>query len=418
MDVAASAAVNADGRLEPVEHLETKCLALREQWPAVRTIVVAAGQTAVPAVEGLRIVKLADLDEALKEFGLDLERLPSPSVDELEKRLTALEVEEREQHSSSQWLARAIDAWEIGKRLRTERNSKWPRAQILAGLMASHAGDQELAVSMLDSADDTLIRKLPLRARKQLVLASCTIDRQPERALAAATAALELATALEDEDHEELFGLASGTLGRVLMHRGDLEAAEPTLRAAYEHHRRVAPHEACRSACYLACCLRLMGRSEAAVELASLALAEAQSLQDQFDAAKTTIAFARLERGRALEALGRYAEAAVELEQVVAINRSAESYPRLGAERSLASVFRAASKLDEARAHLVVCKRVARGDAPLTLRKVGAVAAAEELRSAHRAGRPTMLPHRDLQDAWDACFGDAKVDDVLRTWIY
>lgn len=416
--VAASARIDENGRLRPIEHLQAKCHALRARWPDVHTVVVAVDQPE-ESIDGLAIVRAPDLEQAIPLFGMDLLALPPLGIEDLVTRLTVLEREERQHQASRRWLSLSAEAWSIGERLRAEGSPRWVEAQIGAGLMASHAGDQELAAALLEAIAPDEIPRAMLRAHRLVALASCNIDRNPFRAREAAAEALSILDGMKDDDPREMLGKATGTYGRVLMHLGDFATAEPLLRKAYEHHggdRGGA--EAHRSACYLACCLRLQGKAEQALTVATSALHGAEAAQLRTATAKSTISYASLERGRALQSLGRVDEAAFALENVVAVHASVASYPRLGGHRSLASVHRAAGRLDQAREHLDVCRHVARSADPLTLRRVGAVAAAEELRAAECEVRPTLLPRHDLEDAWKACFGDADVDHVLRTWVY
>ncbi len=416
--VAATAAVDADGTLKPVHQLNAKCWALREQWPQVTRVVVATEQGPVPDLDGLTIVRAKSLRDALPHFGVEVHKLPRPTAGELKARLGQIEQEEERHQSSSRWFSLATEAWEIGRRLASLNDSRVSEARVLAALLASHAGENETAVRRLREISDADCNPSIL-ARKYVFLGSCSIDGAPKEAIAHAQRGLAEAQALTYADHKVgLLGRAHGTLGRAYMAAGRWAEAERHLRLGLEHHEDHAPGEAARSACYVSCCLRMAGRAEDALGFADDALSLAGEHADGSDSARTSVAYARLERGRALEALGRLDEAVADLSRVVEANVDEESYPALGGRRSLVSTLREAGRVDEAREMLLICERVARGTASLTLRKVGAVAAAEELRTARRAGEGTLLPSSDLEAAWRECFADASANDVLRTWVY
>ncbi len=414
--VAGSAAVDPSGGLRKVSFLEQKCAALQRLWPHVATLVVAEEQELPNAVGGLNFLRAKTLREALVLFGLEVGGLPRPSKGDLRKRLVEIEEEEQRHHESSRWFALAIEAWEISRSLQTLVEDEADDARLLAALLSSHAGANDLAV---ERAQQVVSADSDRQATKHIYLGSFQIEIDPQRAVEDAEQGLRLAEVLPVARHRaKLVGRAHGTLGRALIARARFEEAEQHLKRGLEHHLDGDDHEAARSACYLACCHRMGGHADRALEIAEQALGWARQHAEVSESSRTSIPYALLERGRALAALGRFDEAVVDLQKVVATNTAEESYPALGGRRSLVTTFRRLGLRDEARDMLLACVRVARGTAFLTLRRVGGVAAMEELRAAEEDGREPLLPRSDLESAWKACFEAASADDVLRTWVY
>lgn len=418
--VAGSAVVHPDGHLERVSYLPDKVRALRRQWPDVDTLVVASDQDETAAFEdNLRVVRALDLAAACAAFGLPLSELPPCRVEDRLESLDRLRRKDARRHEAHQWLELSADAWEIARALGEEPDCKREamEALLFAALFASHAGDTPQAQEILMGVPEMDLDDHPaLRTRKLIYEAAVTIDRDAAEAERIAGRAVRLCADLPaGDDRVELTGQALGTQGRAILHGGRAAAAEPLLREALAHHRREKAREWPRSACYLATCLRCAGRAEDALSLIHEALAEAER-STRWESAETTATYLHLERGRALATLGRLADAEHALALVVGAQDRPAAYPRLGAHRSLAAVLRRLDRADEARDHLRVCVGVAiaTGTALPTLRRIGAVAAGEDLAS----GSP-LLAARDLEDAWAAGFSPG-IDraEVLRTWIY
>jgi len=163
--------------------------------------------------------------------------------------------------------------------------------------------------------------------------------------------------------------------------------------------------------------MRHQGRALEALTIATEALDEADRCTWS-DQSSATRLYARLERGRCLLELNQEEKGVVELRQVVDGQSLPTAYPRLGAHRSLVRAYRATGNLGAAKEHLRVCLDVAMGDSPnVVLRKVGAVAAAEEL--VRGSDETTMLASRvELERAWAMCFGGVAVEAVRASWIY
>ncbi|WP_433935297.1 hypothetical protein AB3662_11365 [Sorangium cellulosum] len=416
-NVAGSAVVLPDGRLERVSFLAEKVRVLRAQWPDVDTLVVAAEQDDIDTVSGLvRVVRAPDLTAACAYFELSLESLPRCRIEERRHMLAGLRSHEQKPHDVAQWLEKSAEAWEVARAFHVEACApEAVEARLLAAIFASHAGDGLLSrVILADVSEEDVGSRPPLRVRKLIYLATATIDDDVVLAERTAARGVELCAELSGDDRAVLIGQALGTHGRTLLHAGRLDEAESLLRAALEHHRDHLEEQWPRSACYLATCLRHAGRAAEALALIGEALAAAERHSEHWEVADTTALYLHLERGRALAVLGRLPDAALDLEHVVRNQDLAAAYPRLGAHRTLADVLARLGDAHEARKHLRVCVDIARGTGRQTLRRVGGVAAAEAL----LAARP-LLPALDLEAAWVACFAaDVDRGHVLRTWVY
>ena len=74
-------------------------------------------------------------------------------------------------------------------------------------------------------------------------------------------------------------GRILGTRGRALNFLGDTEEALELLREAWLHHKTHLPHEAARSAIYLAQCLRRSGRLAEAQEVVAAAREQLEDIE-------------------------------------------------------------------------------------------------------------------------------------------
>lgn len=404
--VAGAAAVSETGQLEPVEGIAAKLNGLRTQWPSVDTIVVSSRQTSVPEVPGMNVVRAEHVAEALPVFGLDFPRDARPTWDELEVRLAAFKREDLDPNPVERWRQLSVEAEAMSADFAQHDSRLSSEALLYAGLFASHAGEPDRAHAIL-AKFPAGTAPLQLRARERVITASAKIEFDVALALSIAQEAVSLC-----EQHDSTWlGRAIGTQGRVLLHAGRPAEAEPILRSAYASHEKDQAHGP-RSAIYLAQCLRHLGRPREALDLADWALDVAVSNPRHRQGASTRL-YALLERGRALLDLGLLEEAVVSLEQVTHQGQIA-SYPSLGARRSLVKAYRALGQRESARTQLQICTDVALDDSgPETLRKVGAVAAAEDLKN-----DTPLLPVEQLEAAWTACFREATSNDVLQRWIY
>ncbi len=420
MNVACTAAVCAQsGRLLPVAALATKLQAVREEWPEVDTVIVSAEQKAIPEVKGLKVVHCDDLADALPAFGLSMAELPSPSVDELRERVRGLARLDGQSRALAQWSALSQEARELADLLQMDDPSEAAHAQVWSALFASHAGDNQTAARVLELVTAEAMELPVHKVMRDVVCASVQIDDSPAAAESLARLACENATSLVGADRRAWLGKALGTHGRAILHGGDPARAEPLLRGAHEHHLTHVRWEAPRSACYRACCLRLLGHADQALALVSSAAELARELEPRYEAMATTLSFLTLELGRALAELGRHDEAIAALESLIEPGVPPAKYPRLGAHRTLASLSRKAGRVGEGHDHLLACWAVALdGSHGMTARKVGAVAAAEELLEARREGRAPALAPKEVEAVWAECFGSAPMERVVRFWIY
>ena len=416
--VAGTASVDAStGALGSVQHLSAKLEALHAAWPEVTHVVVATEQP-TPENAPLQLIRCADVAEAVTHFGLDIGSLPKASIEELEAIVKSFERQDAQLRSLREWAALAANASEVAVLLRADRPEESVRARIWAALFASHSADNLGALEILKTVDEHDIEEDVHRAMYAVVLASTMIDEEPLAAADRGAQAVLAAEPLKGINRARWYGRAKGTHGRALMHAGKYTAAEPLLRAAYEHHDAKLPEEAGRSACYLASCLRHAERLEEALRFAELAQRAAETAAN-YEAARSTRPYACLERARVLMALGRPVEAVPFLGEVIGAGDGPHRYPRLGAHRTLATVYCQLGRLAEAEDQLRPCWEVARDSRHgKTARRLGVVAAAEEIEDASATGRRPLIPTESVDSVWTELFGDAQRRDVLKTWIY
>ncbi len=421
MNVAATAAVDRKtGKLLPVSLIEPKCRAIEEQWPEIDTVVVAQSQELRPDPR-LHVVRAATIVEALEAFGLDLTKLRPPSPEALRTLLKSFEQRDAEQHDLAQWRAFSEEARQIAELLEADDDAaSAAQARVWSALFASHAGHNKQAAAVLETVPENAIDDPSLQVMRDVVQASVRIDDDPRAAATLTETAVARARELPNAGRRQWLGKALGTQGRAILHSGDPARAEAILREAHEHHLGVPQMkaEAPRSACYLACCLRHMGRADEALALLEDARSAAER-RAHSDLAKSTLRFIDLERGRALAALDRIDEAVAMLEPLVDPTLPPASYPSLGARRTLAALLRRLGRNGEAHDHLQACWRLAH-DASVgeTAQKVGAVAAAEDRLTAEREGRAPSLDVAEVNAVWLRLFGDAAMAQVVRSWVY
>ncbi len=405
------------GALKAVHHVRAKLDALRASWPEVTHVVVAAQQE-VPEDCPFELSRCEDVGKAVTHFGFTLDALPKPLIGHLQTMVSDFERQDALLHSLSEWAALSTHALGVAGLLDGKRPEDATQARIWAALFSSHAADNHGAAAIVKSIDVGRMRKDEHLVMRAVVLATATIDEDAGAAADLGGEAVLVAERLREAGGAAWYGRALGTHGRALMHAGAYGEAEKLLRKAYEHHKAACPEEAGRSACYLACCLRHAGRPDEALSAADLALNHAESESD-FEGAQSTRPYALLERSRALGALGHAESALASLTEVIGTERLSHRYPRLGAHRTLAAVYRELGRFAEAEDHLRICWAVA-GDMGFgkTARKVGAVAAAEELAHAASTRRRPCIAADELEPRWRALFGDGPRDVVLKTWIY
>jgi len=416
--VASSAQVRDDGTLAPVEHLVPKLVALATSAPEVTRVVVARGQNTDGYNGPIEIVSAEDLAQALTLSGLALEELREAHSETYVDQLASLRSENNRPHDADEWRRFSLVAWEIAGALVEDDHERSAEALVLAALLAIHAGDPSDAVALLREVSDVDATRYPeLHARKLIAAASGSIDVDRfGEASAFAQEAIALCDSPRQRDRE-LLGQALGTHGRALLHAGDAAGAEPILRRAVELHRQFCPRERPRSACYLATCLRKMGRLQEALDMIDGALAEIA--RPRWDLDVTTALFLRLERGRIFLDLGDATSAITEFELVKAGQSGDTSYPRAGAMRDLARALRLAHEDERAQATLAACVATARSmaDRVPTIARVAAAAAGEAILDG-----VTSIAPAELADAWRAAFGDDaspdRIRQILRNWIY
>ncbi len=256
------------------------------------------------------------------------------------------------------------------------------------------------------------MREPRLHPQRLIYETSNAIETEPERAVARADDALAACERLPAGDKAQLWGQALGTKGRSLLHAGFAEEAERWLRDAVTHHAAHRKEDEPRSATYLATCLRRLGRLGEAFAAIEHALKRLEELP-KFDTREMTKLYALLERGRIHVAVGRDIEAVADLERVRRTQGETTAYPGLGALRSLVGLLKRLGRLDEARAHLEACARVANAKQTTNVARIAAVAVGEELLS-----EGPMLPREQLQRIWQDVFGEAAHATVVRSWFY
>ncbi len=418
---AGSAQVLEDGSLRPVAYLTAKAAALRDLVPAVSTLVVAEGQRVEEVVAAsFRVVRAGRLDEAFAHFGVDLGALDAFGFDAHRQRIAAAELVGEAALGADDWLRRAEELWESAAAVEADAPALATEARIRAAHFALHAGRPDLGDAWIQAHAGQIADDSPeVRVFADGVLASGAIDRDAfDEAHARARSAVAGCDALPAPTRRQLRGIALGTHGRVHMHAGDLDAAEPLLREALAHHEAHLPLQAPRSACYLATCLRLQGRFREALAVIDGALDRIVSRADRPRLLDTTELFARLERGRVLALVGRLEEARRDLEVVLDAQDFDGAYPRLGALRDLADVYRALGEAERAEDALRRCVQVVESAAAPMVRRVAAIAVGRAIEE----GWATSLGREALEAAWARAFEGGERGEArgrrLRGFVY
>jgi tetratricopeptide (TPR) repeat protein len=413
--VAGTAQVLLDGRLHGVEGLESKAAALRARWPNVTTLVVAAGQTGVPAASGLSIVGAATVEEALGHFGLGLEGAPFRAryVEDHQQFLDGCTRENRRAHDTADWLRLARRARDASHGLEAYPDQA-RRAALWAALFAVHAGAADVGMSWIHGLPEP--EEPDAKVLWGVAHASARIDDEPEEAIGIARRALRAAEAdAADGRGGRCLGMAHGTYGRALLHAGHFEEALGPLRDAVRWHRDELPDEEPRSMTYEAQCLRMLGREAEALAVTDAALGLVERRWSKHVYGVTTTRFLRYERGRCLAALGRPEEAARELEAVREGWRDDASYPRIGATRAIAACWRAMGDVRRAGEALGECVRVAeRAGVSDILRDIAALAAGDALLDPTFREAEEGQERARLERVWGARHADATTPEQIR----
>ncbi len=407
-----SAQVLEDGRLRPVAFLREKVAALRAELPNVTTLVVAEGQDVdADAIANLEVVRAARLDEALAAFGLDLARLDGFDHDAHARRIDDAK-HVHQAASPDDWLLRADELLESASAVEGLDPGRAIRARVTAAHFALHGGRGDVASSRVRELRGRLDEAPPeVAAMAEIVHASALIDAEDfAEALAVSRRAVAACEALGAYDRRQLRGMALGTEGRALLHAGDRAGAEPLLRDALRHHQQHVPMEAPRSSCYLATCLRLLGRPDDALAVIDEALDRMDAHGARPRLFDTTEAYARLERARTLMALGRLDEARADLVRVMDAQESDLAYPRLGALRELACVDLMRGDTVRGDEELARCVRVVETASDPIDRQIAAVAAGRALVE----GWTTSVPPSELEAAWGRAFGEVGEVEAMR----
>lgn len=351
-DVAATAAVDSEGKLGPVGGLEGKVRALAARWPNVKRLVVAKRQH-VPGEFLGEVVACDTIWEALAAFGLvpTVAELPADDADVLKHRVEGFSaVENQLGHDPRGWVAIATEAEiaaealaSLGEPALAARAASWSL------LFRLHAGDPrpgeilgrfecERWLSEMEPAPAAWVR---------IIQATNAVDRDPVSALPFADDAILRAGELRGDSRRELWGRAVGTKGRVLMHAGRSEEALTFLRDAAEFHSRERAREAARSLCYEATCLRKLGRLADARDRAERGIELAISIGGA--GAESTARYLNLELGRILMDLAELDGAEVAfLRATDRLRPDDVEDPHVRALRGLAAVHRRRRRADVA----------------------------------------------------------------------
>lgn len=406
--VAATARVERDGTLRPVAFVREKAAALRADWPAVRELVVALDTPVIDDLpEGITLVRVGHLDEAIAHFGFSLDKLPRSSTETAEQLVSALELRSKRPHSAEDWALLADHATDASIVLESDgQRDKALRAKAWAALFRVHAGRSN-EVDILDVEARASDFDPQVIAAMAVSRATAAIDSALDQCVSVAESALDLARRCHDD---AIIARALGTLARAHTHTGSPRDAEPLLRDAIERWRKVDQPQVAQTMCYLATCLRRSDRVDEALVIAKDSIALCATRQSS-QYANETERFAFLELGRCQHALGLWDDATVSLGRVLRENLGDASYPNVGALATRCAV--SLSRGDELAAErdLARCLRVATDS--------GALA-----RTALQAAASWLLSGRSdktVQLRWEAAMGSsdrATLEREFERWVY
>lgn len=405
--LAASAAIDAKGQLRPVAFLTEKIAALRSDWPAVDTLVVAEDTTQVgdlPA--GFTVIRARTLAEAVELFGLSLDALPVSSIEQAELVASNLERESKRAHSPDEWGALADDATNASLVLAADGSrDRALRVRAWAALFRVHAG-RSYEVDASEIPEDASAYDPRVLAAMAVSRATAAIDASPDTCVEVATQTVERARACGDRP---ILARALGTLGRALTHTGSAEQAEAHFREAISVWNEIEPSQIAQTQCYLATSLRRAGRVREALDLASEALSRCAKRDGAY--ASETARFAWLELGRCQLELRMFDEAELSLARVVLEEFGDASYPNIGAIATRYALREERGDHKGAERDLGRCVLVAQGRGPIARAALQAI------------GRRMLSPNapEHLQQCWRQQFATsdrATIERALREWVY
>lgn len=330
-DLAATACVDGAGTLRPVEHVADKLAALVQERPHLRLLVASTQAEHDPL-----LVRHELLRDALTDFALQLDDLPASrsTRDRRTHELQALNQAQSESYSTERWLDFVDRALALADDPDCEPEAR-TMAYGHAMLFALHAGDPKRAAELGAHITDADLPNLgdAERAWIYVARASAAIDDECfDHAIELAETAVEQVHLLRAiRDRREVVGRAFGTLGRALTHAGRDEDAHAWLEKGAEHHREYLPEDLPRSLCYLATCLRRLGRYEDAAGVLHDAFA---ALRDR-DAltSHATTRFLLYERARLHFEREAFEACLDDIETLQRRQPSPTDYPRLGTLR-------------------------------------------------------------------------------------
>lgn len=405
--VAASAMVDSKGHLREVAFLPEKIAALRADWPAVDTLVVAEGTGEIANLPaGFKVLRARTLAEAIEHFGLSFEDLPSSSIEYAERVESDLERQSKRAHTPDEWSALADEATNASLVLDTDgARDRALRVRAWAALFRVHAG-RSYEVDAAEVSHDPALYDPRVVAAMAVSQATAAIDATPETCVSIAQSTVEHARACGDR---AILARALGTLGRALTHAGAPARAEEHFRAAIAIWSEVEQAQIAQTMCYLATSLRRAGRVDEAAAIAKEALARS-ARRESTAYANETARFAWLELGRCQFELGMFDEAEVSLARVVRDEFGDASYPNIGAIATRYAVRLGRGDERGASEDLARCARVAAGSGPIArtaLQAVGLRLLRSDPPEEHRALWTSRLAAER-----------SMIERALREWVY
>lgn len=373
-NVAGTAQLAPDGKLEPVQHLREKVEALRREWPQVTKVVVAKGQV-VDSELALEVIHANDLAEALDAFGLDLRALPPCDLDDHVNRVSTLKGEGEKHDADFARLAR--NAWESGSVLLESQPHLAAKAFGYNALFLLHLGETFEAMTMQRAIDRAELEGEPeILAMIDTFAASAAIDSGDiAQARRLAQGAMDRLGEPRSREHGAMVASARGTYGRTFLHAGEYAEAIVHLSKAAELHHTYAPFEVPRSRGYLATAQRLDGKLIDARRTLELALEQNRRESANRSASRQTTPFLQLEAGRLALAEGNLDEAETRL---ISVGAEPSRYPDLGALRTRVALALRQGDTANARAIAATCATtVGAQRVGSALAQVGAVGFAE-----------------------------------------
>jgi len=264
-------------------------------------------------------VPVQTLAEALAAAGLDLagarfepawgsvhDRLRH--LDDLTARVDAQDI--RGFAGAAPWLALAERMRLLIHSLPTSHASGVGKARTRCALAYVHAGELDRVTEILApvSADGD---SPEIAITRDVIELGVCIDAHTWERATALTAAIDVALASAGRRvREVVLGIARGTQGRALRHRGDAVGSIPLLIEARDSHAEHHPHELARSRIELAASLRAAGRADEALAQLDLAHEDLERTREYSRPyAEATSVYLEYERARALVELGAGLEA-------------------------------------------------------------------------------------------------------------